>query len=207
MAEKDNVDELKKLFPQERIKKLKELQKKDRDEIEKAQRLILESEEEAEREEQIKKIPIPQVKAVDIDSLFSSEEKELFKAKRFVEVRKPEEERPARARPEERPLEEVAAEAEVLKLEEEKAHVQYLTQLSQQPAEQIHSRMKEIYSEIKDQGYISPKQMEEINNLSYANVRKLDDIRSGRYSPSQEAAHEMVITQKMKNMLQSMYKA
>jgi len=104
MAEKDNVDELKKLFPQERIKKLKELQKKDRDEIEKAQRLILESEEEAEREEQIKKIPIPQVKAVDIDSLFSQEEKELFKAKRFVEVRRKPEEKPAPPRKEEKVL-------------------------------------------------------------------------------------------------------
>ncbi len=206
MAEKTDLDELKKLSPQERIKKLKELQKKDKEEIEKAQKLILESEEDIVREEQVRKIPIPQVKAVDIDSLFSAEEKELFKAKRFVEERR-EEEKPAPAPLKERALEEVAAEAEILKAEEERAHTQYLTQLSQQPTDKIYSKMKEIYNEVKAAGQITQGQMEEINNISYANVRKLDDIRSGRYSPTQEVAHEMVVTQRMKNWLQSMYKA
>ena len=35
-------------------------------------------------EDELKDIPIPQVKAVDIDSLFSAEAKEVFKAKRFM---------------------------------------------------------------------------------------------------------------------------
>ncbi|MBW2978243.1 hypothetical protein KY331_05335 [Candidatus Woesearchaeota archaeon] len=209
MPEKTELDELKKLSPQERIKKLKELQKKDKEEIEKAQNLILESEEDMAREEEVKKMPIPQLKAIDIGSLFSSEEKELFRAKRFIEVKKPEaeKEKPALPKPEERPLEEVAAEAEILKIEEEKAHAQYLNQLSEQPADKIYNRMKEIYSEAKEKGYISPGRMEEINNLGYANTRKFDDARVGEYSPTQEAAREMVLTQKMKNMLQRMYKA
>ena len=207
MPEKNSLDELKKLSPQERIKKLKELQKKDKEEIEKAQKLILESEEAAEREEEIKKIPIPQLKAVDIDSLFSSEERDLFRAKRFIEIKKPEEEKEKPVISKERPLEEVAAEAEILKVEEERAHAQYLTQLSEQPADKIYNRMKEIYSEAKEKGYISSGQMEEINNLGYANIRKFDDARVGEYSPTQEAAREMVLTQKMKNMLQRMYKS
>ena len=39
----DELDKLKKLSPKERIKKLKELQAKDKAEIEKAQKLIKES--------------------------------------------------------------------------------------------------------------------------------------------------------------------
>ena len=85
--------------------------------------------------------------------------------------------------------------------------------------ELLKTRFRDRYNEGKVEGvyrcnpdgaefYYSPEQqMEEVNNISYANVRKLDDIRSGRYSPSQEAAHEMVVTQKMKNWLQSKYKA
>lgn len=207
MPKKTELNELKKLSPQERIKKLKELQKKDREEIEDAQKLILESEEDISREEEVKKMPIPQLKAVDIDSLFTSEEKELFKAKRFAEVRKPEEKPTPPPKPEERPLEEVAAEAQVLKAEEERAHAQYLTQLSQQPEDKIYSRMKEIYSEAKSTGYVSPRQMEEINNLGYANIRKFDAARTGEYSPTQETARRMVLTQRMKEWAQSMYKA
>jgi hypothetical protein len=208
MAKESGLDVLKRLSPQERIKKLKELQKKDREEIEKAQQLILESEEESEREEQIRKIPIPQIKAVDIDSLFSSEAKELFKTKRFVEVREKEEEKAAPVRrKEERALEEVAAEAEILKAEEEKAHAQYLNQLSQQPADRIYNRMKEIYSDVKEKGYISPHQMEEVNNIGYANIRKFDAAKTGEYSPTQEAARRMVLTQRMKEWAQSIYKS
>ena len=81
---KQDIEELKKLSPEERIRKLKKLQEKDKEEIEKAQNLIQESEDQLEKQEQTKKIPIPQLKAVNIDALFSPEEKELFKAKRFV---------------------------------------------------------------------------------------------------------------------------
>jgi len=203
----DELNELKKLSPEERIKKLKELQKKDKEEIEKAQKLILESEEDIEREEQVRKIPIPEVKSIDIDSLFSQEAKELFKTKRFISETKKEEPEVKREKPRERRLEEVAAEEQVLKVEEERTHAQYLTQLSQQPVDKIYNRMKEIYSEVKEQGYVSPRQMEEINNIGYANARKFDAAKQGEYAPNQEAANEMVLTQKMKNWLQSMYKA
>ena len=208
MAGKTELDELKKLSPEERIKKLKELQKKDREEIENAQKLIFESEEDMAREEEVKKMPIPQLKSIDIESLFSSEEKELFRAKRFIDFEKPAAKEKAKApKKDEKPLEEVAAEAEILKIEEERAHAQYLNQLREQPADKLYNRMKQIYSEVKDQGYVSPKQMEEINNLSYANARKFEDTRAGEYSPTQEAAREMVLTQKIKGWLQSMYKS
>ena len=79
-----DIDEFKDLDPRERIAKLKEIQEKKRKEIEEAKDLISQSEEEIAIEDELKDIPIPQVKAVDIDSLFSAEAKEVFKAKRFM---------------------------------------------------------------------------------------------------------------------------
>lgn len=83
MVAKD-LEDLKKLSPRERLRKLRELQKKNKEEIEKAQDMMRESEREIEIEEGLKDIPIPQVKAVDVQSLFSPEEKEVFRMKRFA---------------------------------------------------------------------------------------------------------------------------
>jgi len=84
MADVD-VDELKKLTPEQRLKALKALEEKSKKEIEEARKLMAESEREIEvKEEHQRDMPIPQLTSVDIDSLFSPEEKEIFKAKRYV---------------------------------------------------------------------------------------------------------------------------
>ena len=131
MAKSKRLDKFKNLSPEQRIKKLKELQEKDKQEIEEAQKLIKESEEQAEAEEELKKqIPIPQLKTVDIESLFTAEEKELFRAKRFVEDKKLQEEE----KPKQKPLEEtVATEAPKIIPEEVIELRQYGMELSQQP--------------------------------------------------------------------------
>ena len=82
-------EELKKLSPAERLKKLKELEKEKKKEIEEAQKLISSSEEELASEEKKKQdIPIEQLKADDAGVLFGQEEKELFETKRFVQLNK-----------------------------------------------------------------------------------------------------------------------
>ncbi len=84
----DKIEDIKKLSPREKLAKLKELEKKNKQEIELARKMIEESEREVEIEEEMKeKVPIPEVKAVDIDELFSAEAKEIFKAKRFIQER------------------------------------------------------------------------------------------------------------------------
>ena len=80
----EEIEDLKKLSPKERIERLKRLQEKNKEEIEQAQKMLTKAEEESAIEDEMKDIPIPQLKAVDIDELFSPEEKELFKAKRFA---------------------------------------------------------------------------------------------------------------------------
>jgi len=207
MAEEDILKELKKLSPKERAEKLKELQKKDKEEIEQAQKLLQETEEEIGRQEELKKIPIPQLKSVDIDALFSPEEKELFKAKRFItEPRRAEKPEKTKPREERAELERIAEEAPRLLPEEEAAQAQYLDQLSQKPVEDIYNKVKNIYQQVKASGEITPNQMNELNNISYANRRKLEDIEAGKYKEvTQEAAREMVLTEKMKNWLQNSY--
>ena len=149
MAEEDIIEKLKKLSPKERIGKLKEIQEKNKEEIEKAQDLIKESEEQAARDEEIEKIPVPQLKAVDIGALFSPEERELFRAKRF-ETEKP---KKAEETGEEKgELETIAERAPRLPPEAEQEHIQYVRQLSQTPTEQLYNRAKELYSEFKTQG-------------------------------------------------------
>lgn len=78
------LEDIKKLRPEERIKRLKELEEKRKQEIETAEELIRSSEQELRVEEELRDIPIPQVKAVDIEQLFGAEEKQIFRAKRLV---------------------------------------------------------------------------------------------------------------------------
>ncbi|MBI2580442.1 hypothetical protein HYV85_01400 [Candidatus Woesearchaeota archaeon] len=74
----ESVDELKRLSPQERIKRLKELEEERKKEIEQAEELIKETVREIADAEEKKRIPIPQAKATDLSSaLATSEEKEL----------------------------------------------------------------------------------------------------------------------------------
>jgi len=209
MVEEDTLKELKKLSPKERVEKLKELQKKDKEEIEKAQKLLQETEDEIGRQKELEKIPIPQLKSVDIGALFSPEEKELFKAKRFMSGSGKEKEKELQEiqKPEEKAeLERIAEEAPRLTQEEAAAQGQYLDKLSQNPVENIYNKIKSIYQEVKSSGEITPGQMNELNNISYANKRKMDDIQAGKYTEvTQEAAREMVLTEKMKNWLQNSY--
>ena len=99
----EKLDEINKLGPREKLARLKELEKKNKEEIEQARKMIEVSEREVEIEDEMKIIPIPEVKAVNIDELFSAEAKEIFKAKRFVQEKRPqaEEETPKEKRLEE----------------------------------------------------------------------------------------------------------
>ena len=206
MPEEDIIKKLKKLSPKERAEKLKELQKKDKEEIEQAQKLLQETEEEITRQEEVEKIPIPQLKSVDIGALFSPEEKELFKAKRFA-TESPKEEENEETKPAERAeLERIAEEAPRLSQEEAAAQAQYLDQLSQKPAEELYNKIKSIYQEVKASGEITPNQMNDLNTIEYANRRKMHDIQAGKYTEvTQETAREMILTEKMKSWLQESY--
>ncbi|MEK6854468.1 MAG: hypothetical protein AABX60_03965, partial [Nanoarchaeota archaeon] len=73
----ESVDELKRLSPQERIKRLKELEEERKKEIEQAEVLIKETVREIADAEEKKRIPIPQARATDLSALGTSEEKQI----------------------------------------------------------------------------------------------------------------------------------
>jgi hypothetical protein len=81
MAKK--LDEMKKLSPEERIKKLKELEGERKKEIEEAEELIKETVRELSDAVEERRTPIPQAKATDESTLSTAEEKELVSTHQF----------------------------------------------------------------------------------------------------------------------------
>lgn len=205
MAKKE-IKELKKLSPAERIEKLKKIQEKDKKEIEEAQKLIDESEEEEAREqEELERIPIPQIKSVNIDDLFTQEEKELFRQNRFV-VEKEKTEKEKKPEKKEKELEDITFQSTEEIRKAASANADYLEEMSMKPAAELKGRIGEIYSDVKDTGYMTSGQQEELQQIHYATQKKLKDIEEGRYSgATKDAAREMVVTEQMKNLLQSRY--
>lgn len=194
----DDIDDTRNLSVEDRIKKLKEIEKKNKDEIKKAQELLRESEEELEEKEKEKAdLPIPQLKAVDIDAFFSEEEKQIFKAKHFKESKPVKKE----------VLEDTVFEEEKkLKPEQiELAQQQYRTQLSREPIENLYNRVNEIRQDASSSGYLSEEQQKQIANIEYALDRKKQDIESGSYNPSEYAAHKLVSTQVIGEELKKKY--
>jgi hypothetical protein len=199
----DNKSELKNLSPTERIKKLKEQQEKSKKEIEEAQKLIKESEaEEAQEEDLRQKIPVPQLKAVDIDSLFSPEEKEIFRLKRYIEEKKAPEKDKKQKRTE---LEAIAEEAPRQRFEQPEIR-QYGFELSREPANVLREKAEGIYSQFKETGHITYEQKKELDTIGFAEAYKMNDIKAGSYDADRRAVDDMVVTQKIKNWLQDKYK-
>lgn len=179
-------EDIKKLPPEERIKKLKELEEKRKKEIEEAHKIIRESENELkERRKWAEKVPIPQVASEDFKSL-SAEEKEIVRIHRGIKEKdekgfEKEIEETAKKRKKESELEEMARE-QAGKVPEELLQSQYLAQLSQQPARDLYQEIMRISERVEDKGYISREEKRRIEYLNTAMEKKMEDIESGRYS-------------------------
>ncbi|MBI2142864.1 hypothetical protein HYU20_00795 [Candidatus Woesearchaeota archaeon] len=105
------VDELKKLSPDERIKRLKELEEERKKEIEEAEELIKETAQELADAEEKKKIPIPQARATDLSSALTTAEEKQFVATHHLVTAEAPTQPPQQPQPQQqRSLEEVATE-------------------------------------------------------------------------------------------------
>lgn len=145
MADVD-IDELKKMSPERRLHALRELEEKSRKEIEEARKLMAESEREIEVKEELERdMPIPQLAAVDIDSLFSPEEKDIFRMKRFSgEARKAEADEEVAAKGKNRGEAGEARPAEKKDFLEEMIRADKTPQLGEQEAHQYGARLEMI---------------------------------------------------------------
>jgi len=201
------LNEIKKLSPEERIKRLKKIEEENKKEIDEAEKIINDSIREIDFKEKIKDLPIPQIKAVDIESLFSPEEKEVFAAKRYKDlvVRHVEEETA------EIPLEETVKQEEPKATKEElAAHIQYqvLTDdLRREPTENVVQELGDIYHQAKEGTGITGEQMTRAYAANVVARERQQEIESGTYGRiDEQVSNQLNIARQIFKSIQDKYK-
>ncbi len=208
-------EELEGLSPEEKIEKLKEIEKKKKKEIAEAQELLKESENELSDKEEFKeRVPIPEVAKEDL-STASEEEKEILKTHKGLDEKKDEDsdekssesknskENLGRSETAES-LEEIAF-REKAELPKEVIQSEYAAKLSLEPMENLYREMKDIYLAVEEKGYVSPEEERKIGYLSAATERKLEDIESGDYSLTEEVSKAAMLTKSIGASLRDTY--
>lgn len=145
VEDKESIDQIRKLSAKDRVEKLRELEEKNKKEIEEVERLIQDSEKEAEKERIIQEIDVPEQKKVDIKRLFSSDLEET------VEKEKPK-----------------------LSEQEVAQHRQYQHRLSRQPIQNLYERAQVLTERIQEKGYANPDEQVALKDIDYAVQEKLN---------------------------------
>ncbi len=203
-------DDLKKLPPEERIKKLKELEAQRRKEIEDAQKEIRESEKELTEKQKVKdKIPIPQVAKLDLRDA-TQEEKEILRTHRGLKKEEPEEVEEKIDRAEKKGNKDKVLDLEFIarervELPPQLMQSEYTLKLSQRPIRDLYAEMTQISKEVEDKGYVNAEEQRRVQYLSSAVERKLDDIETGKYSFSADVAAAASLVQQMGLKLRENY--
>ena len=203
-----DLKEIKKLSPEERIKRLKKIEEENKKEINEAEKLIKDSIREINIQEEIKDLPIPQIKAVDIESLFSPEEKEVFATKRYENARQSHVEEETA----EIPLEEtVEQEKPEITKEELAAHIQYqvlANELRKERTENVVQRVENIYNQIKETGEITREQINEAYAAESVARQRQEEIGRGTYgrTMSEKVSDQLGITVGITNWIRNKYR-
>ncbi|MFH1682873.1 MAG: hypothetical protein ABIA37_03680 [Candidatus Woesearchaeota archaeon] len=199
-------DDLKNLSTEERIKRLKEIERKKKEEIAEAQKMLKESETElSEQEEWTRKVPIPQVAAERTEGL-SAEEKELLAVHKGVKKKEEAGEEEKKPVKKDESLEETVL-REKRDVPVELLESEYTARLSQQPMANLYQEIKEINTRVGDKGYVTAEESRKIEYLSAATERKLEDIETGKYSLTEQVAEAALLTRSIGENLRSMYKS
>ncbi len=199
------LKEIKKLSPEERIKKLKKIEEENKKEINEAEKLIKDSIKEINIKEEIRDLPIPQVKAVDIESLFSPEEKEVFAAKRYENARQ----RHAEEETAEIPLEETLEQEKPEITEEElEAQRQYqILELRREPTKNIVQELQNIYHQVRGTGEVTGEQMTRAYVANVIAEERQREIERGTYErKDEEISSQLSIARQISKSIQDKYK-
>lgn len=192
-----DIEELKKLSPEERVKRLRELEEKRKKEEEEAKKLMEESVQEIDLNLKEKKdIPIPQVKADSIESLTTEDEKQVFRSKRYLSGETGEEGT-------EGELEQNVSQTPI---PENIQHEQYISQLAQQPAMELYQAVNDIREGFYESGEMQEAQVAELYQIQDAIARKKKDIDEGRYTTSEEVAANIDSTMRVVDEIMGKYK-
>jgi hypothetical protein len=209
--------ELRKLSPEERIKKLKELEEKKKKEIEEAAKEIEESRKEiASRQKWLEKVPIPEVGKEELSEL-SVEGKELLKRHKGIKEKEKETETKVVGEEPEAKRRKKEDLGEFLRGQEEQrrssgAERAYLTaeqwqaevyQRSQQPIAELYSGVREIRDAATERGYISREQEQEVRAIESALELRLKEKYGG--SLSSEIVAKSSLIKQMGKELRDMY--
>ena len=208
---------LKSLPPEERIRKLKQLEKQKKEEIEEAQKQIRESQAELTQQRKWKdKVPIPEVAKDDLEGL-SVEGRELLKVHRGVRGKKAEEEEsPSPGRKKEVSLEDAIASEKVALPPEARGmeygpqpgkplDLDYTRQLSQRPMEQLYQEIAGLSRAAEEKGYLNREDARRVDYLTGAVEEKFRAADEGKYSFTEEVARAASVTQQLGAQLQNVY--
>lgn len=194
-------EEIKNLPPKEKIRKLKELEEKKKEEIEEAQKILKESEKElTEREDWEKKIPIPQVEVESTENRTEAE-KEIIEAHKGIAKKRglgAEEFSKEEIIPKKGESLEETVGKEKVEISAGIRESEYTVFLSQQPINNLQQEIKNLYNTVKDKGYISPEEERKAEYLTGAVEQKIEDMYTGKYpSFSEELAEKALASRKL----------
>ncbi|MBI4983063.1 hypothetical protein HZC32_00245 [Candidatus Woesearchaeota archaeon] len=204
-------DDLKNLPPEERIKKLKEIEQQKRKEIEDAQRQITESEKElGERLKLKEKVPIPEVASEEAGTL-AEEAKEIIRVHRGKKIglKKVEEAVEAgKGKPEDKGSGPATLEALTRgskELPPELINSDYAAFLSQRPMWDLYEELTKINDVVEDKGYINREEERRVDYMLAGVERKREAMEAGKYSFTEEVAWAANLTQQLGSKLRGIY--
>ncbi len=164
--------ELKDLSPEEKLKKLKEIEKEKKKEIKEAQ---------------------DEIKKIEEEKTFLKKEKDLEEElanKEIVEVKDSEEDSS------EESLEETLA-RENVELPPDLLNTEYAQQLGKEPVQKLYDEMISIYQDVHSRGYMTEEQQQRVMYITAGAEVKFDAAEDGTYGLSQEKAKQTMSTQKL----------
>jgi len=165
----EEIEEIKKLSPKERIEKLKELEEKRKKEIEEAEELIKKSVDEIQKEQEI--IEQGEVSHADDGGVKKLTDEEYLESK-------------------------VGKEELKFSKEEIEQHTQYSVGLSKEPVSELYDKVKDIYQTVKQTGQMTSEQQNAVNDFNYAVQYKSEDIHKGAYEIKSEAVSNIISASK-----------
>jgi polyhydroxyalkanoate synthesis regulator phasin len=167
----DNLEDLRKLSPEERIRILKELEEKRKKELLEAEKLIEQSVAEIKAEEKLKE----EIEEEERKQRQSSKLKKIDDTNLEGKVQK---------------------EKQMLVDEELSNNKQYQIKLSMEPITNLYDRLRDVYQQVVENGEMTNEQERQIRDLGYAMQHKSDAIDHGEYKTAGEQIEDIISASK-----------
>jgi len=153
----EDIKQLKKMPPEERLKRLQKYKQERESELKEADELIKKSSGEVEQKKNlIEKIPIPQLASED-DEQLSAEEREMFAVHRQT-VRRDSEQTPKKQEKKEEHLEETVERERPKPIAEQ-------PQYGMRPIRDMYNEAAAIYQAVEQRGYITSQEMTKVGEI------------------------------------------